>query len=264
MHLLIFSNFLPQFNTASYKGKLNTIRVNSSLQNQFTTSFLSYHITGKSNKKHFDKRKDSLNDSANNNEQTAPQKVHSTENNEEIRVTSEDDTLSENRPSEKKYRTKKLSLLEYEKYPTEELQIVYMPLEKMKITSNFGHRFHPIDKMEKFHAGVDLRANSDYVFAVLDGIISDAGYSSGAGNYIKVQHGDFETIYLHLQKTFFSLGDFVYAGDIIAVSGNSGKSTAPHLHFSVKERGKYIDPIHFLNDLIKTNNTISDYNYGKY
>ncbi|WP_164720333.1 M23 family metallopeptidase [Chryseobacterium gleum] len=60
------------------------------------------------------------------------------------------------------------------------------------------------------------------------------------------------------------MGDFVYAGDIIAISGNSGKSTAPHLHFSVKERGKYIDPVHFLNDLIKTNNAISDYNYGKY
>ncbi|QQY34686.1 M23 family metallopeptidase [Chryseobacterium sp. ZHDP1] len=264
MHLLIFSNFLPQFNTASYKGKLNTIRLNSSLQNQFTTSFLSYHIAGKLNKKYFEKSKDSLNNAANETEQTTTPQANSIKKDDDIQATSEDDSLSENHPSEKKYRNKKLSLLEYEKYPTEELQIIYMPLEKMKITSNFGHRFHPIDKIEKFHAGVDLRANSDYVFAVLDGIISDTGYSNGAGNYIKVQHGDFETIYLHLQKTFFSLGDFVYAGDIIAISGNSGKSTAPHLHFSVKERGKYIDPVHFLNDLIKTNNAISDYNYGKY
>ncbi|OCA69181.1 hypothetical protein BBI01_18120 [Chryseobacterium artocarpi] len=165
---------------------------------------------------------------------------------------------------QKRYRNKKLPLIESRNYTIEERQIVYMPLENMTVTSNFGTRFHPIDKVEKFHSGVDFRAKNNYVFAVLDGTVSEAGYSNAAGNYIKVRHGDFETIYLHLSKTFFSYGDIIYAGDIIAVTGNTGKSTAPHLHFSVKENGKYINPIRFLNDLIQTNNALADYNYGTY
>ena len=126
-----------------------------------------------------------------------------------------------------------------------------MPLKRMLITSNYGNRFHPVDRVNKFHAGIDLRANSDYVYAVLDGIVSEADYSGGAGNYIKVRHKDFETVYMHLTRSFYSEGDLIYAGDIIALSGNTGKSTAPHLHFAVKENGRYINPIQFLNDLIQ-------------
>lgn len=263
MQLFIFSNFLPQFNTVSYQGKLNNVRVNSSLQNNFSRNFLSNHIEGRNRTKRIEKIKDSGQDSLANSTQQDSQ-IISVEKKEEINNDSEDDIYPQKHSIGKRYRNKKLPPIESRNYTKEELQIVYMPLENMRVTSNFGTRFHPLDKVEKFHSGVDFRANNNYVFAVLDGTVSDTGYSNTSGNYIKLQHGDFETIYLHLSKTFFSYGDIIYAGDIIAVSGNTGKSTAPHLHFSVKENGKYINPIRFLNDLIQTNNALADYNYGKY
>lgn len=264
MHLLVFSNFLPQFNTVSYQGKLNNIKVNNSVQNNFSSNFSSYHIEGKIKRKKIEKIKGSDQDSLANIKQIKDSEVISIGGKEESKIDSEDDTNPQKNLIKKRYRNKKLTLIENRPYTIEELQIVYMPLENMRVTSSFGTRFHPIDKVEKFHSGVDLRADNNYVFAVLDGTVSDVGHSNGAGNYIKVRHGDFETSYLHLSKTFFSYGDIIYAGDIIAISGNTGKSTAPHLHFAVKENGRYINPIRFLNDLIQTNNALADYNYGKY
>ena len=81
---------------------------------------------------------------------------------------------------------------------------------------------------------------------VLDGIVSEAGYSDGAGNYIKIRHKDFETVYMHLTRSFYSESDIIYAGDIIAVSGNTGKSTAPHLHFEIRQGIENLDPYHFI------------------
>ena len=68
----------------------------------------------------------------------------------------------------------------------------------------------------------------------------------GGGNFIKISHsGRFETSYLHLSEIYYKAGEYVNAGFIIGKSGNSGNSTGPHLHFAVKEYGKYINPIHF-------------------
>ena len=109
------------------------------------------------------------------------------------------------------------------------------------------------------HNGIDIRANYEAVFSVLDGIVVAAGWdTNGGGNYIKINHFDrFETAYLHLSETYYKVGDFVKAGFVIGKSGNSGHSTGPHLHFSVKEWGKYINPTNFLNDIIKVNNLIA-------
>ncbi|MPT33046.1 MAG: M23 family metallopeptidase, partial [Chryseobacterium sp.] len=74
---------------------------------------------------------------------------------------------------------------------------------------------------------------------------------SGGGNYIKVKHYNrYETAYLHLSEIYYKVGELVKAGYVIAKSGNSGNSTGAHLHFAVRENGKYIDPVQFLNDLI--------------
>ena len=93
----------------------------------------------------------------------------------------------------------------------------------------------------------------------MDGIVTASGWDSkGGGNYIKIKHSNsFVTAYLHLSEIYYRVGEYVKAGFIIAKSGNSGNSTGPHLHFSVSENGKYINPIHFLNDLIKANNLIA-------
>ena len=139
---------------------------------------------------------------------------------------------------------------------------IVMPLSrKMSITSPYGTRTHPIFGISKFHNGIDLKANYENVYSVLDGIVTETGYDhKGGGNYIKVKHFNrFETSYLHLSEMYYRSGEKVKASFIIGKSGNSGNSTGPHLHFSVKEFGQSINPSHFLNDLIKVNNLISNH-----
>ncbi len=142
---------------------------------------------------------------------------------------------------------------------------IVMPLNReISITSPYGTRMHPIFGASKFHNGIDLAANYENVYSVLDGIVTETGWdNNGGGNYIKVNHFNrFETAYLHLSEIYYRVGEFVKSGLIIAKSGNSGNSTGPHLHFSVKEFGKNINPTHFLNDLIKVNQLITN-NYAK-
>ena len=142
---------------------------------------------------------------------------------------------------------------------------IVMPLNReISITSPYGTRMHPIFGASKFHNGIDLAANYENVYSVLDGIVTETGWdNNGGGNYIKIKHFNrFETAYLHLSEIYYRVGEFVKAGFIIAKSGNSGNSTGPHLHFSVKEFGQSINPSHFLNDLIKVNQLIATY-YAK-
>ena len=139
---------------------------------------------------------------------------------------------------------------------------ISMPLRsKFTVTSPYGTRTHPIFGTAKMHNGIDLKANYEDVHAVLDGIITEAGWDSkGGGNYIKIKHFNrFETSYLHLSEIYYKVGEKVRAGFIIGKSGNTGNSTGPHLHFAVKEFGQSINPYHFLNDLNKANNLIATY-----
>lgn len=277
--LLLFSRYFSQFNTASYGSRLNSIQVSQFSENHFSGNFLSYHIEGNSKQKREIKTAEASTKSEENKSTEQKKEIPKEEPKPESSQTKNDKTNTEKSTesdfeedfplketedfTEKKVRYKRLSLITDNNNGFTEKQIVFMPLKRMLITSEYGNRFHPVDKVSKFHAGIDLRANSDYVYAVLDGIVSEAGYSGGAGNFIKIRHKDFETVYMHLTRSFYQQGDLIYAGDIIALSGNTGKSTAPHLHFAVKENGRYINPIQFLNDLIQTNNSLADYNNGK-
>jgi murein DD-endopeptidase MepM/ murein hydrolase activator NlpD len=142
------------------------------------------------------------------------------------------------------------------------LSKIVMPLKSnLYITSDYGSRIHPIFGSLKMHNGIDLKANYEDVHAVLDGIITEAGWDTkGGGNYIKIKHYDrFETAYLHLSQMYYKVGEKVRAGFIIGKSGNTGNSTGPHLHFAVKEFGQSINPYHFLNDLINANQLITTY-----
>lgn len=157
---------------------------------------------------------------------------------------------------------KKMGFINEEKEMTEGKMKISMPLNnKLVVTSPFSIRTHPIFGFIKMHNGVDLKANYEQIRSVLGGIVTATGWDpKGGGNYIKISHsGRFETSYLHLSEIYYKTGEYVNAGFIIGKSGNSGNSTGPHLHFAVKEYGKYINPIHFLNDLIKVNNLISTY-----
>src|SRR5690554_223911 len=142
---------------------------------------------------------------------------------------------------------------------------IAMPLNrKISVTSPYGMRIHPVFGISKFHNGIDLEAHYENVYSVMDGVVTETGWNNkGGGNYIKINHFDrFETAYLHLSEIYYHAGESVKAGFIIAKSGNTGNSTGPHLHFSVKEFGTNINPTYFLNDLIKVNHLIATY-YAK-
>ena len=125
---------------------------------------------------------------------------------------------------------------------------------RLFVTSDFGERFHPILQSETLHAGIDLRANYEIVLSIATGIIAKEGYDIRAGNYIVVRHRNrIESIYCHLSKFLLRPGDLVFAGDSIAVSGATGAVTAPHLHFAIKENGKFIDPIPLLKSIVEYN-----------
>lgn len=245
-----------QFNTASFENKVATIEVSKFDENHFKGTFLNYHLEGLSNKKRLKEEKKKA-------KELEKQKLQLEKDKLDVPVQEETlvaDKVAEVPTIETKVVYKKLKPISEENFEYKEIQAVYMPLNDMVVTSRYGERFHPIDKEMKFHQGVDLRAKDGVVFAVLDGIVLDAGYNKVSGNYIKILHkGNFETIYVHLSKFYYKKDDPIHAGDIIALSGNTGKSTAPHLHFAVKENGQFVDPINFLNDLIQTNNALSDY-----
>ncbi len=112
------------------------------------------------------------------------------------------------------------------------------------ITSPYGMRIDPIDKVKKFHNGVDIRANiGTPLLAVADGevIISKVnggGAKKGYGYYIVVQHKGFVTLSAHLNRLGAPVGTLVKKGQVIGYTGNSGKSTGPHLHFEVHDTDK--------------------------
>ena len=132
-------------------------------------------------------------------------------------------------------------------------KIVSPPLNgKLYVTSDFGERFHPILHNETLHTGIDLRADYEMVHTIANGIIVKEGYDARAGNYIVIQHGNgIESIYCHLSKFLFNPGDLVFGGDGIAISGATGAVTAPHLHFAIKENGKFIDPLPLLRAIVE-------------
>lgn len=122
-----------------------------------------------------------------------------------------------------------------------------------RIASGFGWRIHPIYKFAKFHEGLDFTApKGTDVFATADGTIIQAdNNSSGYGNVIVIDHGyGYKTRYAHLSAFKAKAGQKVKRGELIGKVGNSGLSTAPHLHYEVEKGVIKIDPINFFyNDL---------------
>ncbi len=121
------------------------------------------------------------------------------------------------------------------------------PLEKGRITSPFGFRPHPFTGENSFHPGVDMRAAiGTPVKAAREGTIIETGTLEIYGFFIIIDHdGDFQTVYAHLNELLVKPGDFVNTGDIIALSGNTGISTGPHLHFEIRRKGIPVNPAGF-------------------
>jgi len=121
-----------------------------------------------------------------------------------------------------------------------------------RISSDFGSRFHPIDKRTRFHGGMDIAVpTGTTVSAAAEGTVVFAGRKGGYGNLVIVEHPDGrETRYAHLSSISVAAGDPVTQGQPIALSGSTGRSTGPHLHFEIREEGVAVDPRRFLSNVL--------------
>ena len=120
-----------------------------------------------------------------------------------------------------------------------------LPAANNVVTCPYGMRKHPITGKYKLHTGVDLRCSTGTkVYAANAGTVTTSGYSSAWGNYIIINHGGgYTTLYAHLSRRSVAKGDKVKQGDVIGQSGNTGYSTAPHLHFEINKDGSSYDPL---------------------
>lgn len=118
------------------------------------------------------------------------------------------------------------------------------------ITSDFGSRIHPIYNVSLFHSGIDFSASEGTrVQSTGDGIVAFSGYDKGYGQKIIINHGyGYKTIYAHLSKSLVRQGQRVNRGEIIALSGNSGLSTGPHLHYEVQKDNVKVNPTAYFFD----------------
>lgn len=121
--------------------------------------------------------------------------------------------------------------------------------ESPLISSAFGMRLHPIDRVFKPHLGLDLvcRRGFQFVYATANGQVTFAGTRSGLGLAIELSHvGDYRTAYGHLGTIFVREGDQVRIGEVLGVMGRSGKATGIHLHYTVIKNGTAVDPLPYL------------------
>lgn len=119
---------------------------------------------------------------------------------------------------------------------------VSYPLDEIVVNSRFGVRKDPFTGKERRHNGLDLRARFVDVYSMMDGEVVKVASNSRSGKYVTIRYGAYTVSYCHLSKPLVRKGDKVMPGEVIAVSGNSGKSTGSHLHITAKFRGKHIDP----------------------
>jgi len=129
------------------------------------------------------------------------------------------------------------------------------PLEKIRTSSGFGYRINPITKKRQFHRGLDIPAKRKTPIRVTaDGVVEYV-QSRNIGDYgrvVKIRHNfGFQTVYAHMNKTMVKVGKVVKKGQIIGLTGNSGRSSGPHLHYEVRYANKVLNPKHFIKWDIK-------------
>lgn len=123
-----------------------------------------------------------------------------------------------------------------------------------KVGSVFGMRMHPILHYYRMHDGDDIGGTcGEPIWAAQSGVVvkAEAGYNGGSGNNVWIDHGDINGVdvqsgYLHMSKFIVKVGQKVNKGDVIGNVGDTGLSTACHLHFSIKKNGVQSDPMEYI------------------
>jgi murein DD-endopeptidase MepM/ murein hydrolase activator NlpD len=122
------------------------------------------------------------------------------------------------------------------------------PVASPVVTSSFGYRVHPIYGNTRLHAGIDLRAGTGTsVLSAEDGEVLFAGWKSGYGNTVIIDHGgSLATLYAHNSALEVGVGATVRRGQLVARAGSTGNSTGPHVHFEVRVHGTPVNPFAYL------------------
>lgn len=123
-----------------------------------------------------------------------------------------------------------------------------LPIQNTYITSPFGFRRNPFGGYtSEFHSGVDLKATYEPIMATGAGVVVESKYIAGYGYTVLIDHGyGIMTKYAHNSKLYAKVGDKVVRGDIISKSGNTGRSTGPHLHYEILIDGEPQNPLDFI------------------
>lgn len=124
------------------------------------------------------------------------------------------------------------------------------PCDSGWLSSRYGRRTDPFTGRQTFHRGLDFSLpTGSPVRASGDGVVTATDRSRGLGQMIKIDHGhEIVTVYAHLSKVLVKVGQRVNRGEVIAESGNTGRSTAPHLHYEIRVSGRSVNPLSYILD----------------
>jgi murein DD-endopeptidase MepM/ murein hydrolase activator NlpD len=141
------------------------------------------------------------------------------------------------------------SFLPHESAPLTAKSLLLKPVDRGRLTSGYGTRYHPFSKRRQMHQGIDWAApRGTTIRAAGDGVVVAAGRHGSYGHYLRIDHGGtIETAYAHLERYASQLrpGYSVRQGDQIGSVGSTGRATGPHLHYEIMVAGQRIDPLAF-------------------
>jgi murein DD-endopeptidase MepM/ murein hydrolase activator NlpD len=122
------------------------------------------------------------------------------------------------------------------------------PVSAARTSSAFGTRIHPVLARKGHHHGIDIPCPTKAPVRVLaKGIVLCTGRDAGYGKYVIVFHGSgWSTLYAHLSSASVRAGERLSAGEVLGLSGSTGRVTGPHLHFELRKYGTPVDPIRYV------------------
>jgi murein DD-endopeptidase MepM/ murein hydrolase activator NlpD len=127
------------------------------------------------------------------------------------------------------------------------------PVLRGWLSSRYGSRPDPFTGKRAWHQGIDFAgSDGDEIIAVASGVVSWSGERTGYGTLVEIAHGDgLVTRYGHNRENRVEVGDLVRQGDVIALMGNSGRSTGPHVHFEIFKHGRAVDPSSYVRRTLR-------------